>query len=139
MWDIKEGFLEIMPELDLEEEEQVSHRKKSLGSGEDLPSRGNSMCKGTGASFSRESQWMVYEKFLRKAFPIAVQWPHRVCDKEFQSYPSGGGGAEEVQTLAKPACDLFLGVASVLFLSIPVGAIRKMKEAERTCLGVAVM
>lgn len=36
-WGIKEGFLETMPELDLEEEEQVSHRKRSLGSGENLP------------------------------------------------------------------------------------------------------
>ena len=36
-WGIKEGFLEeTMPELDLEEEEQVSHRKRSLGSGENL-------------------------------------------------------------------------------------------------------
>lgn len=35
-----------------------------------------------------------------------------------------------IKNLAKPACDLFLGVASFLFLFVPVGAIRKMKEAE---------
>lgn len=80
------------------------------------------------------------KNFLGKLFPL-LSSGHTGCVtiKEFQSYPSGGGGAEEVQNLAKPACDLFLGVASVLFLSVPVGAIRKMKEAERTCLGVAVM
>lgn len=42
-----------MPELDLEGERHVSHRKKSLGSGEDLPNRDNSMCKGTGHQFPR--------------------------------------------------------------------------------------
>ena len=37
-WGIKEGFLEeTMPELDLEGEEPVSPRKRSLGSGENLP------------------------------------------------------------------------------------------------------
>lgn len=59
--------------------------------------------------------------------------------KEFQSYRPGGGRAGEAQNTAKPACDLFLGEAAFLFLFFPVGAIRKMKEAECTCLGVAVM
>ena len=44
-----------------------------------------------------------------------------------------------VQNSARPACDLFLGVASFLFLFFPVGAVRKIKEMECTCLGVAVM
>ena len=35
-----------------------------------------------------------------------------------------------LKNLAKPACDLFLGIASFLFRFFPVGAIRKMKEAE---------
>lgn len=72
-----------MPELDLEGEEQVSHRKRSLLSEEDLPERGSSMCKGTEALNFPESHgfwWVVYEKLLRQAFPIAVQWPHRVCE-----------------------------------------------------------
>lgn len=77
---------------------------------------------------------MDYEKLLRHIFPIAVQWPHSVCEsKEFQSWR---WWSREVQNPAKPACDLFLGVDSFLF---PVGAIRKMKEAECTCLGVAVI
>lgn len=66
--------------------------------------------------------------------PVATQAEWKV--KNFQA---GGGEAEEVQNPAKPAWDLFLGVASFLFLFFPVGAIRKMKEAECTCLGVAVM
>lgn len=73
---------ETMPELDLEGE-QVSHRKRSLLSEEDLPERGSSMCKGTEALNFPESHgfwWVVYEKLLRQAFPIAVQWPHRVCE-----------------------------------------------------------
>ena len=37
-WGIKEDFLEeTMPELDLEGEEQVNPRKRSLRSGENLP------------------------------------------------------------------------------------------------------
>ena len=36
-----------MPELDLEGEGQVSHRKKSLRPGENLPNRGNSVYKGS--------------------------------------------------------------------------------------------
>lgn len=38
-----------MPELDLKGEGQVSHRKRSLVSREDLSNRGSSRCKGTGA------------------------------------------------------------------------------------------
>lgn len=46
---IKKCLEETMPELALEGEEQVSHRKRSLRSEEDLPERGSSMCKGTKA------------------------------------------------------------------------------------------
>lgn len=67
-----------MPELALEGEEQVSPRKRSLGSGENLPEA--IICtKGQRPEFSRESWSMVYEKLLRKAFPIGVHWPCRVC------------------------------------------------------------
>lgn len=87
-----------------------------------------------------ESCGWIMKTFLGKLFPLLSRG-HTGCVKiqEFQRYPSGGSGAGEVQNPAKPACDLFLGVASFLFLFIPVGAIQKMKEAECTCLGVAVM
>lgn len=128
-----------MPELDLEGEEQVSHRKRSLKSEKDLPERGSSMCKGTEALNFPESHgfwWVVYEKLLRQLFPL-LSSGHTGCVKikEFQSWRYKG----EVQNPAKVACDLFLDVASFLFLLFPVGAIKKMKEAECTCLGVAVM
>lgn len=92
------------------------------------------------ASISQSRGRWIMKNFLGKLFPL-LSSGHTGCVKikEFQSYSPGGGGAGEVQTLAKPACDLFLGVASFLFLFFPVGAIRKMKEAECTCLGVAVM
>lgn len=59
---------------------QVSHREKSLGSGENLPDGGNSMYKGYKDINFPESWWMDYEKLLRKAFTITVCWPHRVCE-----------------------------------------------------------
>lgn len=138
-WSTKEGFLEeTLPELDLEEEGQVSHRKKSFGSGENPPNRGNSMCKGI--NFPESHGKWIMKNYLGKLFP-SLSSGHTGCVKmkEFQSCRSGSGGAGKVQNLAKPACDLFLGIASFLFLFFPVGAIRKMKEAECTCLGVAVM
>lgn len=80
------------------------------------------------------------KNYLGKLFPsLSVGHTGCVKTKESQSYKPGGGGAGVVQNLAKLACDLFLGVAFFLFLFFPVGAIRKMKEAESTCLGVAVM
>lgn len=92
------------------------------------------------ASISQSRGRWIMKNFLGKLFPL-LSSGHTGCVKikEFQSYSPGGGGAGEVQTLAKPACDLFLGIAAFLFLFFPVGAIRKMKEAECTCLGVAVM
>lgn len=73
------------------------------------------------------------KNYLGKLFPsLSVGHTGCVKTKESQSYKPGGGGAGVVQ-------NLFLGVASFLFLFFPVGAIRKMKEAESTCLGVAVM
>lgn len=115
---IKKVFLEeTPPELDLEGEEQVNLRKISLGSGEELPHRGRSMCSYRGVNFSRESWWMNYEKLLSKLFPLLSSghtgW---VKCKEFSSWRWWGrGGTKPSQTSLGPVS--WCSFLSLSFLS----------------------
>lgn len=79
----KKVFLEeTAPELDLEGEEQAKHRKNSLRPGKDLPHTASSMCKATEAFIFQGAMVNELGKITSQAFPIAVQWPHRLSVNE---------------------------------------------------------
>ena len=63
----------------LKEKDMLAVGRRAWGLGRIFQTEAIACAKGQGINFP-ESWQMDYEKFLRKAFPIAVQWPHRVCE-----------------------------------------------------------
>lgn len=93
------------------------------------------MCKGAKALIFQSIMVAGLWKILRNAFPIAVQWPHRVRISKLQIWRWWDGGD------TKPSQTSLWAVSWCSFpslLSFPMGALRKMKEAECTWLGGAV-
>lgn len=118
-------------------EEQVNLGRIVWGPGKNFHTEAGTCASYRGVNFSGELWWWIMKNYLAgfsHCCPVATQ-----AEWKIKNFQAGGGEAEKVQNPAKPAWDLFLGVASFLFLFFPVGAIRKMKEAECTCLGIAVM
>lgn len=131
---IKEGSLE----LDLEGEGKLAIGRRVWGLGRIFQMEAIACTKGTKTLIFQSHGGWIMKNYLGKLLP-SLSAGHTGCVKIMAFQSSGGGGAGVVWNHAKPADDLFLSAASFLFLFFPVGAIRKMKEAESTCLGVTVM
>lgn len=80
--------------------------------------------------------WVIISENFSHCYPMATQGVWKLKNSNLRTWRWYGRGDTNPDNLA---CDLTLSVTFLLFLFFPVGSIRNMKEAKRTCLGVAVM